>query len=639
VSIELGSTARRARGFATRATLGAAGGYLLLTLALTYPLWVHPASTTFPGSSDRNLYIWTLAWDAHALLHRPLAIFDANIFYPYRWTLAYSENLIGVALLVAPLAWALQNPVLTMNVAALASVPLCAIGAFVLARRLGLSAAAAWICGLVYGFAPPRFLRIDQAHLTAVEWIPFSLAFAHAYVSTGRKNDLRLAIAFLSLQALSSGHGAVFLLVALGLWLLFALITGTRPAILRSARDAGWQGALLLLPALLVFIPYRLVQVDVGLRRDLSDWGGSWTSFLSSPTHVDAWILEHLGAIGAFVNANTQAYLFPGWLPLVLAAAAFIRMPPPLTRRDLGRVLVRIVVSSIEVGIAIAIAAGLYAGISGANRLIIGPLVVSLRSLWRPWAIAAVLVVVRTATAKRTVLDVQTPVRFARWCAAGRNDGRLLYLLVVIACGLLAIGPPYGPWRFLYWLPGLSFIRVPSRFMILAMLGLGVLSGYGLERMTAHSSSRRRWTLVLALSAAMAVEFAVVPFELVPNPVVIPAADRWLASQPTPFAIAEVPLMDPTVPMLHSMVHWQKTVHGYSGWNPQRSQEIIARLATFPDAESLTSLQQVGVTFVVVHGAMYSPEEWQRVQMRFSQFADRLTLRFSDGDDRVYQLR
>ena len=82
------------------------------------------------------------------------------------------------------------------------------------------------ICGLVFGFAPPRFLRIDQLHLTSVQWIPFCLAYAHRYVRTRRAFDLRVALAFLSLQLLTSGHGAVFLLAALAGLVVYLLATG-----------------------------------------------------------------------------------------------------------------------------------------------------------------------------------------------------------------------------------------------------------------------------------------------------------------------------------------------------------------------------------------------------------------------------
>src|SRR5262249_40141683 len=141
---------------------------------------------------------------------------------------AYSENLIGGALLVAPIEWVLHEPILAMNLAALITVPLSALGAYVLARRLGLSVAASAVCGLVFGFAPPRFLRMEQAHLTAVQWIPFSLAYAHTYLNTGRARDLRVAILFFTAEVLASGHGAVFLSAALLGLVLYRFALGGR---------------------------------------------------------------------------------------------------------------------------------------------------------------------------------------------------------------------------------------------------------------------------------------------------------------------------------------------------------------------------------------------------------------------------
>ena len=73
---------------------------------------------------------------------------------------------------------------------------------------------------------PPRFFRIEQINLSNVQWIPFGLAALHAYFDGGRKRDLRLAAGFVSLQALSSGHGAVFMGVALLLFVLYRLLLG-----------------------------------------------------------------------------------------------------------------------------------------------------------------------------------------------------------------------------------------------------------------------------------------------------------------------------------------------------------------------------------------------------------------------------
>jgi len=71
------------------------------------------------------LFLWTLGWDAHAFVHQPLSIFDANIYHPLRHTLAFSENLIGSALIAAPIQWNTGNTVLALNVVALLSCVLC----------------------------------------------------------------------------------------------------------------------------------------------------------------------------------------------------------------------------------------------------------------------------------------------------------------------------------------------------------------------------------------------------------------------------------------------------------------------------------------------------------------------------------
>jgi uncharacterized membrane protein len=183
--------------------------------------------------------MWTLAWDAHAFVHQPLSIFDANIFFPNHDSLAYSENLIGSAFFAAPVLWLTGNPVLAVNVVSLLSCVLCGLGAYVLGRRVGLSGPAAVLTGLVFAFSPPRFLRFSQLHLAAVQWIPFALASLHAYLERGDKRDLRLAVAFFALQTLTSGHGGVFALVAILLMLVYRLALGEPIVFVRRMRDFG----------------------------------------------------------------------------------------------------------------------------------------------------------------------------------------------------------------------------------------------------------------------------------------------------------------------------------------------------------------------------------------------------------------
>ena len=557
--------------------------YAALTVALAYPLARHAAGHVLSISADTDLFLWTLSWDAYALVHQPLSIFDANIFAPLHHTLAYSEHLIGSGIFAAPVLWLTHNPVLAMNAVALLSCVLCGAGTYVLARRLGIDAPGAALSGLIFAFAPPRFLRIDQLFLTTIQWIPFCLAYLHAYLDTGDRFNLRMAAAFFTLQALTSGHGTVFLAIAAAALFFYRWMRGEPIAIVKRLRDLGGVGVLLLAPIVPIAIVYTRVQAEMGLRRSLSDWVITTPeSFLASPTLVHRFLLARLFP-DAGINEHANAYLFPGYLPLILAAAALLSLAPsaPSTRRT--------------------------------SNIWSGPVSV-----------------------------------VSRWLAAPGRADTAFYALLVLFCLGLAVGPPFGLWPLVYWLPGFNFIRAASRFMLLAMLGLSVMAGAGFEWATMRLNASARLAAAAMVAALLVVEFAV-PLDVLPYRVVIPSADQWLARQPTPFTIAEVPLPDFTRVgefqkrqaeyMLHSTAHWQKTVHGWSGLLPPGHFELFAWLTSFPDEDSLRLLAQFRVDYVVVHTDLYPPGAWPEVERRLAAYQGRLELRYADDTGRVYALR
>lgn len=535
--------------------------FTALTVVFAWPLSVHPATRTLPASPDGNLFLWTIGWNVHAFLHQPFAIFDANMYYPQAHTLAYSENLIGSAILAAPIVWLTGNLALGLNLVALLSVIMCGVGTYALARRLGVRPAFAILAGLVFAFSPPRFFRLGQAHLTVVQWIPIGLTFLHSYLDTSRRRDLRWAIACFTMQALSSGHGAVFFAIAAIGLIAYRVALGTPLDAGRRLRDVGLIGVALLVPVALMAIPYRAVQVEMDLRRTLADWGVVAQSFIASPAHLWSSLLASVPAT-ARVNETADAFLFPGLLPIVLAIVAC------WSGRSLDRPTRR---STI-----------FYAGLTG----------------------------------------------LAVW---------------------LAIGPPLGLWQFVYWIPGLNFIRECSRFTILAMLGLAVLSGFGAERLARRFAPARATAVAGVLGVALLVEFAAFPLATSEyHGGEIPAADRWLATQPRPFAVAEVPLPNPrhagpferaqTQYLLHSAAHWQKTVHGYSGVRPKLHEDLYPKLRGFPNDESLAALAAIGVDYVVVHVDQYEPAVWESVAALLPQVTDRVALVYADPASRVYRL-
>lgn len=567
----------------SREYLLVASGFVLLTLVFAWPLPAQLSTHLLGRGTDPELLMWALGWDSYAFLHQPLAIFDANIFYPSRYALAYSENMIGSAVLVAPIIWATGDLVLAMNLVQLSSVAISACGAYFLARRLGLAVLPAILAGIVFGFAPARFFRMSQAHLTTVQWMPFCLAYLHTYfLPHGRPRHLKLAAAFFTAQALASGHGAAFLTVAAVGLVAWQLVGGTAMQPIRRLRDLRVGGVLLLLPAALLLLPYRAARGEVpNLRRVLDDYGSSLSSYVSSPVPMHQWLLARLPD---WVTAEPpDAHLFVGVGPMVLAFVA--------------------------VGAVIA-----------------------------TWA--------RRTSAAAAGGEAPAVTR-GGW----RHHPVLFYAGLALVSFWFTLGPPFGLWQWTYWMPIFSFLRVPSRFVLLEVLALAILSSFGVQWLSQRVRPSRAGAVVVGAGLLLVMEFA--PWGLATSAfqIDVTSADRWLAGRPRPFVVAELPVpvtrdevtraRRNTLFMQHSTAHWEKIVHGYSGVEPQHYTRLQDLLARFPDEESLNALVDLGVTYVVMHPYLYEYDETdlEEVDARFERYRDWLRVEYLSREGRVYSLR
>jgi hypothetical protein len=628
--------------------------YAALLLVLAYPAWLRAADHQLGGGNDPWLFIWTIGWNVHALTTAPWAIFDANIFYPHPNTLAYSEHLIGTVIFAAPVVWLTGSQLLATNVVALMSIFLSAVGAWMLCRRLGLSQAAAFLAGLIFAFTPPRFERLDQLHLTTIHWIPFALAYLHGYFQSGRARDLRWAAAFFSLQALTSGHGTAMLTLGAAIVICCRFAAGEPLLLRKRIRAIGVPGVLLMAPVALVLIPYLRARREVGLVRDLDDVGVSASSWVSSASHVDTFLLSLLPD-WHWLTVQPDVYLFPGILVVVLAVAAIAppRRDVPAAEREPGRGM-RLLAGTLSLLAASQILLGLLVLAYDGVNLRVGRTVLLRAHGWEPWMYAAVAAAARAAIAGRVPF---APLRgLARVRQHWASSGSLgIYLVMLLFTMWMTIGPPLGVWQWIYWIPGLSFIRVPSRFMLLGMLAIGIVAAFGFERLTASLTPSRRKVVTAALALLMAGEFATMPVDVRPYPIDPPAIDRWLAAQPKPFSVAEFPI--PNTPleaivarrnliyMLYSMVHFQPLVQGYSGIAPPGYYELEQTLMRFPDEESARSLANLGVTYAAIHMDSFGPDVMGDVKARLAKLEQDGWLRLvhsvgPDGEEgRVYAVR
>lgn len=493
--------------------LGIAAAYLVGAIVFTYPLILDlPEAVT--DLADPLLNSWTLAWVIHQLPRSPLHLFDANIFFPESGTLAFSEHLLGVALLVAPVQVVFQQAVATHNVALLLSIALSGYGLFRLVRWLTGSAAAAWVAGSLFAYAPYRLGHLSHLQLQAAGFIPLVFVCLSRYLDEGRPRQALGVAIFVWFTSASCGYYGIFTWIMLAVAIPYELLRSG--AVRCPRRTVGLAFALLLsaLAYLPLAVPYMRLGRDFGFHRPL-ERVETGSARPKSYVRSQAPLHQFLG----LPAGNPEKSLFPGLTVLILGSIALYK----LNRRS-----------------------GLYLLLGG----------------------------------------------FAFWAS---------------------LGPSAGLYRWLHGLvPGVSGLRVPARFSIYVFFALSVLAGFAVNALLSRRGSRVRIACAVGLAVAPLAESIHRPLHFRPAPVQPPPVYAWLASQPGPTPILELPMPhtrrkthDNTVYMLWSTHHFKPMVNGHSGFVPRSYYQLadaLQTLATRPDIEAIRSRR---IRYIVFHRDRY----------------------------------
>ncbi len=533
------------------------GIILFLTCVMTNPLVLHLANAV-EDKQDSLLNVWIIAWVGHALITAPLNLFNANIFYPYPNTLAYSETLLPQGLFALPFNLAFNNTILGYNLVLLASFFLAAYAMYLCVFELTRHRGAALIAGTIFAFNPYNLGNLAQVQLLSFGWLPLAIMYLRKLLTEdqGRRttqgiisrlasrNSILFAL-FFSLQALASFYYAFLAGFAVALYIVWDLIVHRqhRSTVIRVLFSAVMI-ALVVIP---FFLPYLQVQREMGFERTIAE-SEPFSASLKLYTEVSPQNLLYGNLLAPRPPIMLGGYpldnLFPGVIAIVLAMIGL----GAAKNRDRWFYL-----------ILFAFAFMLSLG----PRLFLAPSVSTDLILPYHWLYDFFPL----------MKALRAPVRF---------DALVMFALAVLA----GLGFQKATGR----MPNAENRLLPTAFCLLLIFF--IMLEY------------------LALPAA----------NITPVPVwaEIPQYVRWLAQQP-PGAILELPMIasDPTQPLdlttqYLSTYHWHTTPDGYSGFNPPRRGEIAYEMKSFPNERSLGLLQKLDTEFVIIQSKQLGDWNQQR---------------------------
>lgn len=298
----------------------------IVTAGMMWPL-LGGLSTHFPVSAgDAAFNSWVLAWDADRIAHGLFGVWSPPIFYPYSNALAYSENLLGIAVVAAPVQWLTGDPILTFNVAWLLSFVVAGVGAYVLALEVTRNRTAALVAALGFAFTPYRWAQLTHLQVLWTAWLPLVLWALHRALRTSRPSHWAVFVIAVLLQVFSNGYSAFQAALAIvfvaGAWMLkYGIDRGAFLRLLGAALAIG----LMLLPAVQAHLQVWGAQDPT--PGDLVTYSADVSTYLN--VHPDLPASNWLPGL-----AQDEGHLFPGTAILLLALLAMLPMgrSRPVTR-------------------------------------------------------------------------------------------------------------------------------------------------------------------------------------------------------------------------------------------------------------------------------------------------------------------
>lgn len=522
-------------------------GYVCVAIAFSWPLpfYLGTALTGDPGG-DTGVYVWNQWVFQHEALveHANPLRTDHILSTTDRVDLSQHNYTVFLNLLALPLIPFL-GVVRTFNIVLLLVTVITAVCTYALARRVTRATRfEAWLAGLAFAWCPALVAR-STGHFSLVAAAPLAAFILCLVVAdrTRRSRDAALAGLCLAWAGLSDPYYAVYCLIITVGYLVARIVPITYSPAVKPGRAARRSPAALVRWALNVSI----VSVG-GLVAGLLIGSGGQFNILGVPISIrglytPVFVLTMLVLVRLAVDIRPQlSASAPQWSSTAVRALV------------VGGLACAGPLSPILYGLGERLTQGHFVapptlwrssprGVDLLGLFEFNPNHVLVRAFGDRQLADGAVFVEYTASLSLAALVV---VSVAAW--RGGYRPRAGWLLLTAGFAALSLGPFIyvagvnthvpGPWSLLRYVPILDAARAPTRFSIVAALGLAILLAGALAALGRRFPRHRQ--LVAATVGALLI------FELAPAPrplysAAVPSVYQTIAADPQPVRVLELP--------------------------------------------------------------------------------------------------
>ncbi len=247
--------------------------FFILAVFLTYPLIFNLGSVA-TGYGDELIIAWNHNWDIYNFsknFSNIFNIFEANIFFPYHNSLAFSDVYFTNSILALIPVTILNSPIVANNFTIILSLTLIGFFTYSISQLITKNNLASFLGGILVMFSPAYLSELVHIQIIAIYFVIVSIIFLIKFLQTKKTLYFVLFLIFFVLQTYNSFMPGFFIVFSSIIICLFYVLEDRNRFKVLFTRKNIFLLLISFVVILPVIIPYLKVSKEFNYVRDIRD--------------------------------------------------------------------------------------------------------------------------------------------------------------------------------------------------------------------------------------------------------------------------------------------------------------------------------------------------------------------------------
>jgi len=561
--------------------------FLIASVYITFPLVFHLGSLA-TGLGDELVIAWIQNWVIHSLTTNPFSLFEANIYYPYHNSLAFSDLFLTSSILSLIPLKIIGEPIVTVNFTLISSLVMLGFFTYLLIYYLTKDFCISVLGGMLIIFSPAVLDKVVHLQILSIQWVPLSILFFIIFIRTQKTRYLILSLIVFLLQTYNSflpGYFIAFSLFIISLYSWFYDKKKTKKLITKNNILFIVLSFILLIP---IVIPYYSVSNEFAYKRDIRDA----IHFAIQPEDLlypgsSTRLKDYLYFL-PFNKFSQNGEFKPGYLGFVLSLLCIIALYYFIKNFKKNGFYIRSFITISLLGFILSLGPVLHLG---------------RQTIHKPF-----LIVLPYTLFYYILPGFQGFRNSSRW--------EMLFIFGIVVVATLILHNLFKRYSF------------KRKVIIYLLLFLGIIAEFSFPMHFEEIIQRKDFPLVYSWLTTTPGDTKIIELPIY-NWNMWPGTQNELLRQ------------------YYSTLHFRKMVNGYTGFSPPPWQNLVVNISKdFPSDDITKLLKQINIDYIVIHKKEYdilSIDDWAKdkngidiVNVLYKNKSIRLIKKF--GDDYVFNI-